>query len=49
MSLVIIFYLAVLSAFIFGYIYNGINLLKKEIDDSGRTRIRLVLKAIYTF
>lgn len=45
MSLVIILYLAVLSAFTLGYLYKGVSLLKKEIDDPGKNRIRFFLKA----
>ncbi len=45
MSLVIILYLAVLSVFIFGYFYKGINLLKNGNSDRWEKRVILTLKA----
>lgn len=45
MSLVVILYLALLSVFALGYLYQGAGLLKTEMDDAGKKRILFSLKA----
>ena len=45
MSLVIILYLIVLTVFTFGFLYRGVSLFKRGIDESAKKRIRLILKA----
>ena len=45
MSIVIILYLAVLTAFVFGHLYRGRNLFNTALDDTGQQRIRLTLRA----
>jgi hypothetical protein len=45
MNSVIILYLATLLTFSLGYIYNGVNLHTKSLNDAGRKRMRLSLNA----
>ena len=45
MSIVIILYLAVLTAFVFGNLYKGRNLFKPALDDADQQRIRLTIGA----